>query len=168
MSKPRSRIDPRPLLRELTARGVDFVVIGGIAAVVHGSARDTFDLDVCFATDSANLTALGDALVAMGARLRGVDDEVPFVPDAGTLRRVELLTLATPHGNLDVLAAPRGSPGFETLRRRAKRYDLGGFFVRVASVDDLISMKLAAGRKKDVMDVEELEVIREEARRPRA
>ena len=123
-------------------------MIGGIAAVLHGSARNTFDLDLCFATDEANLEALGEVLISLRARLRGVDD-VPFVPDAATLRRIEVLTLSTDAGDLDVLARPDGAPTFDVLRRRADRFDVGGFVVRVASLDDLIAMKSAAGRPKD-------------------
>ena len=148
------------ILRRLVTRGVEFVVIGGIAAVLHGSARNTFDLDVCFATDDANLVALGDVLTALGARLKGVDDDIPFVADARTLRRVELLTLVTSLGELDVLSRPPGAPPFQELRRNADRYDLGGFNVSVASIDDLIAMKEAAGRAKDLLDIEELEAIK--------
>ena len=155
----RAELDPEPMLRALVARGVDFVVIGGIAAVLHGSARLTYDLDLCFAPDPVNLSALGDVLVALDARLRGVDDPVPFVPDAATLRRIEVLTLTTRLGDLDVLARPAGAPSYEGLRRRAERYDLGDFSVLVASVEDLIAMKRAAGRPKDVADVAELEAI---------
>jgi predicted nucleotidyltransferase len=154
------------ILRRLVERGVDFVVIGGIAAVLHGSARNTFDLDLCFATDDANLAALGDVLIALGARLRGVDEDVPFVPDAGTLRRVDVLTLLTRFGELDVLARPSGAPTYRDLRRNADRYDLGGFNVLVASIDDLIAMKQAAGRAKDLLDVEELEAIKRLRQRP--
>jgi hypothetical protein len=148
------------LLGRLTARGVDFVVIGGIAAILHGSAQATYDLDICYATDEGNLKTLGEALVDLGASLKGVTDEVPCVPDAQTLRRVELLTMDTPAGELDVLARPAGSRGYETLRRNAERFDLGGFSVLVASIDDLIAMKLAAGRHKDLATVEELEAIK--------
>jgi hypothetical protein len=155
----RAELDPEPILRALVQRGVDFVVIGGIAAVLHGSARLTFDLDLCFAPDGANLSALGDVLVALGARLRGVDEAVPFVPDAATLRRVEVLTLATVAGDVDVLARPAGAPSYEALRRRADRYEIGDFSVLVASVEDLIAMKRAAGRPKDLADVAELEAI---------
>ena len=158
-------IDPPPLradeiLRRLVERGVDFVVIGGIAAVLHGSARTTFDLDISFATDDANVAALGDVLTALSARLKGVDDELPFVPDAQTLRRVELLTLVTSLGELDVLSGPPGAPPYAELRRNADRYDLDGFNVSVASIDDLIVMKQAAGRAKDLLDIEELEAIK--------
>jgi predicted nucleotidyltransferase len=148
------------ILRRLVERGVDFVVIGGIAAVLHGSARNTFDLDISLATDDANLTALGDVLTALGARLEGVDDDVPFVPDARTLRQTELLRLVTSLGELDVLVRLPGAPAYPDLRRNADRYDLGGFNVSVASIDDLIEMKQAAGRAKDLLDVEELEAIK--------
>jgi predicted nucleotidyltransferase len=156
---PRAELDVARILRAVTERGVDFVVIGGIAAVLHGSARNTFDLDICFATDPANLEALGDALMALHARLRGVD-AVPFIPDAATLRRIEVPTLSTDAGDLDVLAHPAGAPRFDALRRHADRFDLGGFSVLVASVEDLIAMKSAAGRPKDREAVAELETIR--------
>jgi hypothetical protein len=138
---------------------VDFVVIGGVAAVLHGSARNTFDLDICFASDPDNLEALGSTLVGLRAQLRGVSEAVPFVPDAAALRRVEVLTLTTTAGDLDVLRAPSGAPRYDVLRGHADLYDVGGFEVRVASVEDLIAMKTAAGRPKDLGDIEELEAI---------
>jgi hypothetical protein len=137
------------------------VVIGGIAAVLWGSARMTFDLDICFATDNANLEALGKVLVDLGAQLKGVEEELPFVPDVTTLRRVELLTLKTTAGELDLLARPTGAPGYDVLRKRAARVDLGDFNILISSLDDLIAMKRAAGRTKDLADVEELEAIRD-------
>lgn len=152
--------EPEPLLERLTARGVDFVVVGGIAAILHGSARITHDLDICYATDPANLEALGSVLVELEGRLKGVDEPVPFVPDARTLRDVELLTLKTSLGELDVLARPAGAPPYAALRRRAERVDLGRVTVLVASIEDLLAMKRAAGRPKDLADVEELEAIR--------
>jgi hypothetical protein len=148
------------ILRRLITRGVDFVVIGGIAAVLHGSAQATYDLDICYATDAGNLAALGRVLIDLGARLKGVKEALPFTPDATTLRRVELLTMVTSEGELDVLARPAGSPGYEALRRHADRFDLGGFSVLVASIDDLIAMKQAAGRQKDLAAIEELEAIK--------
>jgi nucleotidyltransferase AbiEii toxin of type IV toxin-antitoxin system len=156
---PRADFDPTRLLRALVDRRVDFVVIGGVAAVLHGSARNTFDLDICFASDPDNLEALGSTLVGLRAQLRGVSEAVPFVPDAAALRRVEVLTLTTTAGDLDVLRAPSGAPRYDVLRGHADRYDVGGFEVRVASVEDLIAMKTAAGRPKDLGDIEELEAI---------
>ena len=79
-ARPRAEFDPTRLLRALVDGQVDFVVIGGVAAVLHGSARNTFDLDICFASDPSNLEALGATLVGLEARLRGVSEPVPFVP----------------------------------------------------------------------------------------
>lgn len=160
MSEPWPEFDPTALLELLVRRGVDFVVIGGIAAVLHGSPRNTRDLDVCFATDEGNFEALGNALLDLDATLRGVSDNVPFVADAATLRKVELLTLSTSRGPLDVMVRPAGAPAFNRLRRAAERQDLGAFSVLVASLEDLIAMKRASGRPKDLVDIEELEQIR--------
>ena len=151
--------DSGRILRDLTVHGVDFVVIGGIAVVMHGSPRITQDLDVTFAVDPANLEALGAVLVGLGARLRGVPEDVPFVADAATLRHVEVLTLDTDAGAFDVLTRPAGAPPYGQLRRAAERYDIGGAVVRVASVAHLIGMKRAAGRPKDLADIAELEAI---------
>jgi hypothetical protein len=154
-----AELDPGRLLGLLTARGVDFVLIGGLAAVLHGSATLTQDVDICFAPDQGNLDALGKALGELGARLRGVGESVPFVPDRRTLEQAELLTLDTSAGPLDLVALPKGAPPYDVLRRRAQRLDLGAFAVSVASVEDLISMKRMSGRPKDLVAIEELEAI---------
>ncbi len=151
--------EPTRLLKHLTARGLDFVVIGGIAAILHGSNRLTQDLDIAYAPDRANLETLGRALIALDAKLAEVEEGVPFVPDAETLRKVELLTLDTAAGPLDLLGRPPGALSYDTLRRRADRYDVGGVAVLTASVEDLIAMKRAAGRPQDLADIAELEAI---------
>jgi hypothetical protein len=158
---------PERLLGTLTAYGVDFVVVGGIAAVLHGSARITHDLDVCFAPDAANLRLLARALIDLGAGLRGVSDDVPFVPDERSLRNVGLLTLDTEHGPLDVMVHPDGAPPYGRLRRNAQRAEVGAFGVLVASLDDLVAMKRAAARPKDLADVAELETIQRLGKRVR-
>jgi hypothetical protein len=159
---------PTPILARLVAHGVDFVVVGGIAVVLHGSARLTQDLDISYATDDANLEQLGTTLIELGAKLRGLDEDVPFVPDARTLRQTSILCLETNHGIVDVLAAPDGAPPYADLRSRADRFSLGDFAGLVASIEDLLSMKRAAGRAKDLADIEDLEAIRRLSReRPR-
>lgn len=150
---------PRSIIKLLTARGVDFVVIGGYAAVLHGSPRVTNDLDICYAKDAANLAALGRCLTDMDAQPAGVGDKVPFVADERTLARIELLTLETTLGPLDVMRSPTGAPSYVRMRERAERYDVDGMVVRVAAIPDLLAMKRAAGRRKDLADVEELETI---------
>jgi predicted nucleotidyltransferase len=150
---------PRRLLTLLVEGGVEFVVVGGIAAVAHGSAAFTQDLDIAYAPDEANLDRLGKVLVAMGAKLRGVTDDVPFIPDGRTLRRTRVLTLETPIGAIDLLAQPDGAPIYEQLHGRAEWQNVAGVKVHVASLEDLIAMKKAAGRPKDLVAVEELEAI---------
>lgn len=135
------------------------MVIGGIAAVAHGSAQLTQDLDICHATDDANLDRLGLVLVDLEARLRGVAEAVPFVPDGQTLRRVQVLTLTTALGPLDLVASPDGAPGYARLHAHAVRADVAGVEVLIASIADLIAMKVAAGRPKDLLAIEELEAI---------
>lgn len=158
---------PTAQLAHLAARDVDFVVVGGIAATMHGSSRDTFDLDICPAQDAENLEALGSALQELGARLRGVEEDVPFVPDARALRGMQILTLDTSLGPLDILMRPGGSPPYSRLRNRAQRVRMGQTSILIASIDDLLEMKRSADRKKDQADVEELEAIKLLARRLR-
>ena len=151
---------PDALLRRLVAHGVDFVIVGGMAMVLHGSARLTRDLDICYSTDPANLDALGAAMVELGARLRDVSQDVPFVPDASTLRRTTILTLDSDDGRIDLLASPAGAPPYPQLRERATRTTFDGRAILIASLDDMEAMKRAAGRPRDLLDVEEIEVIR--------
>jgi len=150
---------PRALLAHLVAHGVDFVVIGGIAAILHGSERNTFDLDICPAQDRGNLEVLGKALIEIDARLRGIDEDVPFVPDGRSLAGIEILTTDTTLGALDILARPDGSPAYRSLRARATRLDIGPTGVLVASIEDLIAMKQSADRPKDREDIERLETV---------
>jgi len=151
---------PTALLASLARAEVDFVVIGGVAVVVQASPRFTRDLDITYATDTANLGRLGALLVSLDARLRGVDDDLPFVPDVRTLRRPQILTLTTRTGDLDLLVNPPGAPTYAALHRRADAIDLDGTMVRVASIEDLIAMKQAAGRPQDALDLESLTAAR--------
>ena len=151
---------PSAALRALVGAGVDFVVIGGIAAVAHGGAQVTQDLDVVPAPDQLNLDVLGRTLIDLGARMRGVADDVPFVPDGRTLPQIEVLCLDTAAGPLDILMAPKAAPRYAELRAGALRVLIGDSPVLIASIEDLIAMKLAAGRPKDLVAVEELEAIR--------
>ena len=156
---------PRSLLERLVAGSVDFVVIGGIAAVVHGSATITRDLDIVYAPDHDNLERLGDALVALGARLRGVTDDVPFVPDGRTLRRTRVLTLDTPEGRLDVLAQPQGSPAYERLRERAYDPSFGAVaIVRRAGLDLRNNLKWTSYGHLNVLRVEVMQLLDESFR----
>ncbi len=147
------------LLQRLADGGVDFVVIGGIAVIAHGFARNTTDLDICYSPDPSNLEALGRVLVTLQARLRGIDADVPFVADARTLRGTQILTLDTRDGGLDLLVDPDGSPGYGALRADAERIDFDGYEILIASIDHLLAMKRAANRSQDKTDIDALTAI---------
>jgi hypothetical protein len=157
--------EPRALLQALDHHGVRFVVIGGIAANVLGSPTLTRDLDICYARDAGNLKSLAGALGELHARLRGADPGLPFRSDARTLKAGDTFTLQTDAGALDLLGTPAGTGGYADLARSAKRTELGGLTLLVASVDDLIRMKRAAGRAKDLIEVEVLGALRDEIER---
>ncbi len=147
------------LLERLAAAEVDFVIVGGFAALVHGASQLTRDLDICYSVDQGNLDRLARTLIELDATLSGVAEDVPFVPDGRTLRRTQILTLVTKAGRLDLLVDPSGSPGYGPLAERALRVEWAGTTIKVAALEDLIAMKRSAGRPKDLLAVEELEAI---------
>lgn len=157
-----SAFDPLRLFRELNDAGVLYVVIGGFAANVLGSPTFTRDLDICPSREPANLDALATVLRGLHARLRGVTEEVPFRLDGRTLRAGDSFTFVTDAGDLDVLGTPAGTEGYDDLVRTATDTDLDGLVVKVAAIDDLIRMKRAAGRPKDLIEVEVLAALRDE------
>lgn len=161
-----ARHDPQLALRTLDRHGVAFVLIGGLAGRAAGSPTVTNDTDVCYARDRPNLERLAAALIELQARLRGVEEDVPFILDAKTLEAGGNFTFDTRAGALDVLAEPAGTKGYDDLVANATPVDLGdGLVVHICSVDDLIRMKRAAGRPKDRIELEILAAVREESDR---
>lgn len=158
---------PLTVLRALTEAGVRFVLIGGLAGHEHGSTTVTNDVDVCYDRSPDNLDRLAAALGAMHARLRGLDEDVPFVLDARTLRSGDSFTFETDFGAVDILATPSGTSGYDDLVAGAVLVDYGGVAVPVVAIDDLIRMKRAAGRPKDRVEVEVLLALRDEMREER-
>ena len=153
--------DPLLALRTLVENGVEFVVIGGIAGRLLGSPTVTNDLDICYARSDENHVRLSRALVALHARLRG-EEEVPFRLDAKTIAKGDSFTFITDAGSLDVLGTPSGTGGFDDLIRTAADSDLDGLTVKVCDIEDLLRMKRAAGRPKDLIEAEVLTAVREE------
>lgn len=155
----------RPLFEILNRHGVDFVVVGGIAGGAHGSAMATFDLDVAYARDDANLDRLAAALAEMDVKLRGVAEDLPFQVDAKTLANGSNFTFETTYGSFDILGDVNGMRDYESLRLGSESQVISGAEVRVASIGDLIAMKRAANRPKDQVAVEEYIVIADEQKR---
>lgn len=148
-----------PLLQTLDRHGVDFVVIGGIAGLAHGSAYPTYDFDIAYSRDPSNLRRLAAALEEIGVTLRGAPADLPFQLDAQALANGANFTFDTEFGSFDVLGDIAGIKSYEELRRDSKFDRLAGVDVRIASLDHLIAMKRAANRAKDrVMAMEYVEL----------
>jgi hypothetical protein len=154
--------DPQTILRVLVAHRVEFVVIGGMAGAARGSPTATVDIDICYRRTEANLRRLAKALKELNARLRGTDEELPFLIEADALAAGDHFTLSTDFGDLDILGTPAGTAGFDDLKVAAQRVDMEGFEISIVSLTDLIRMKRAAGRPQDLAELEILEALREE------
>lgn len=158
--------DPLRALAVLIKHNVRFVVVGGVAARTLGSPSITNDLDVCYERRNENYEALAGALRELGAQLRGAPPGIPFQLDARSIKQGDSFTFITIAGDLDCLGTPAGTQGYPDLRKDATEEDLGeGLRVLVASIDDLLRMKRAAGRPKDLIEVEVLSAVKEERER---
>ena len=163
MTDPAFRTDA--LLRALVDGGVRFVVIGGFAGQVHGSSLLTYDLDICYARDEANLVALVAVLRGLDATLRGAPPDLPFWLDPATIRAGDVFTFNTDAGPLDILgsvARDGWRAEYEALLPTSIEATIEGRSFQVAGLDDLIAMKRAAGRPKDRVELEILGALREE------
>ena len=150
------------LLKALVDHDVRFVLIGGLAAVLHGSPTITRDLDVCYARDGENADRLAQALRTLQAKLRGAPEDVVFLLDGRTLLAGDSFTFVTKGGPFDCLGTPAGTSGFDDLNANAVEMDIEGMKIRVVSLNDLIRMKRASGRPKDRIELEVLGALREE------
>jgi hypothetical protein len=144
-------LQPEELLRALARHGVDYVLIGGLAANLHGSSALTNDADICPDPGATNLDRLAMALRDMDARIRAdaEPDGLPFACDADFLSRMRLVNLTTRFGDFDVAFEPAGTGGYQDLVTRAVDFDIDGVTVRVAALSDIIRSKETANRPKD-------------------
>jgi hypothetical protein len=157
--------EPEVVFRALNAHGVRYVVIGGYAAVLHGSPTVTADADICAARDPENLDRLAAALRDTHARIRthAVPEGVQVAIDGEFLAKMAMVTLVTDGGAFDLSFHPAAFPsGFDALAEHAVAYDLDGLVVPVASLDDIIASKRAADRPKDRAVLPILEALRDE------
>jgi hypothetical protein len=160
--------DPVRICEILLEEEVEFVVLGGFAAIVRGSSLPTKDIDVIPSRDRSNLDRLGRALTRMNAMIRISGDPVPTKIDGGFLANMpRMLNLVTDFGEMDLTFSPAGSAGdFEGWKKGATLEVIDdGLTVLVASLDDIIDSKRAANRPKDQMALPYLESLRDEIRR---
>lgn len=139
------RFDPYALLRTLERHQVAYVLIGGLARVLHGSDEITRDVDITPATRASNVDRILGALDELDARAPR-----RHVPTRDDLLDQAVLKLTTAHGELNLIAEPVGTSGYQDLRRRASRQPIGdGLRPPVAAPGDLARMLEALGREHD-------------------
>jgi len=155
-------------VRGLTDSGVRFVVVGGVAAAAHGSAHLTDDLDICYDTAPDNLKRLARLLAGWRAYPRGIEPGLPFIMDVQTLRQAPMLTLTTSQGLLDVMDVVKGVGDYAKCVAASEETAVDTVRFRLLTLPALIRAKRAAGRRKDLDHLIELEAIAETiaARKP--
>lgn len=156
---------PFPALLNMLSRGqVDFVLVGGVAAIAHGAARLTQDVDVVYARTEANLERLVQAVRPHAPYLRGAPPGLPFDWSVATLRAGLNFTLVTALGPLDLLGEITGGGRYEDILPHTATLSVFGHDTRVLDLPWLIKVKRAAGRPKDFEVLAELEALDEERR----
>jgi predicted nucleotidyltransferase len=152
----------KSLLEVLAQADVQFILIGGVAANLHGSARATFDIDIVYARSKGNLAAIAAALSPLAPYLRGAPPGLPFTLDEKTLANGLNFTLTTTLGDLDLMGEVAGGGTYEKLLLASMWTEIDGLRIRCATLEQLIFLKNAAGRPKDFESVAELRAIKEE------
>ena len=151
------------LLKLLKEADVEFIVIGGVAMVAHGSAHVTFDLDICYRRTKENIERTCTALAPFHVKLRGTSGglDLPFRFDAETVRRGLNFTLDTDLGDIDLLGEVSGIGTYEQMLPSTVLRTIDSIKCQILTIDGLIRAKKAAGRKKDLSAIEELEGLKD-------
>jgi hypothetical protein len=152
--------DFQRLLDSLMVNRVEFVIIGGVALVLHGSSRVTQDLDICYSRSPENLERLAAALAPFQPTLRGAPPGLPFKLDARSLQSGLNFTLSAEPGDIDILGEVPGVGGYDKVSMDAVPMEVYGHRVLVMSLTALEQAKRAAGRLKDIADLAEIQDIR--------
>jgi predicted nucleotidyltransferase len=155
----------RKLLQALASAQVEFILIGGLAANLRGSARVTLDVDVVYARNRENIRRLVEVLRPHAPYLRGAPPGLPFSWDERTVRMGLNFTLVTTLGDIDVLGEVAGGGNYEQLLPHSSELEAFGIKIRCVTLERLIQLKRAAGRSKDWESLAELEALLEERRK---
>ena len=147
------------LLSRLAEAEVDFILIGGLAGIAHGSNRATLDVDVVYRRNDINIDRLVLALGPSNPYLRGAPPGLPFVWDSITLKEGLNFTLSTDIGDIDLLGEVAGGGTFESLEGHTKQIQIFGTEMKCVNLAKLIELKRAAGRPKDMEAIAELEFL---------
>lgn len=155
-------VDLAQIIPPLVRAKVDFILIGGMAAILHGSARVTFDVDVVYARTHDNIEHLTTALAPHHPYLRNAPLVLPFAWDTKTLRNGLNFTLTTDLGDIDLLGEVAPGETYQTLLPHSFEVEAFGIRFKCIDLPTLIRIKEAAGRRKDQEAIAELRVILEE------
>ena len=153
------------LLTRLSEGGVEFILVGGLAATAPGSAHITFDLDVVYRRTPDNMKRLAATVAPINPYLRGAPEGLPFDFDAPTIKRGLNFTLQTELGDLDLLGEIAGGGTFDELLADTEVVRVFDHDIRCVTLPRLIALKRAAGRRKDLNILAELEALFEERER---
>jgi hypothetical protein len=153
------------VLRSLSEAGVEFIVVGGIAANAHGSARAAQDIDVVYRRSAENMGRLASVLAPWSPYPRGAPPGLPFRWDEQTIRNGLNFTLTSELGAIVLLGEITGGGGYEQLLDHSVAISIFGSRYPFLDLEKLIEVKRAAGRPKDFEALAELEAILEEQRR---
>ncbi len=158
---------PAQVLATLDRHGVTYVLVGGLAATLHGSPVTTQDADICPERTPENLERLAAAMRELHARIRteGVADGLPFACDSKFFEMMSLANLVTDAGDVDITFEPSGTQGYVDLRRNAITIEVDGVAIPTASLEDVIRSKRAADRPKDRAALPVLEEVLRQTRR---
>ena len=152
-------INFRAVLRAFEDAGVDSIVVGGLAGVVHGSARLTQDVDLVYSREPRNVECLAEALRPHKPYLRGAPAGLPFEWSAATIMRGLNFTLTTAIGDVDLLGEIPGGGDYQALLPHTVEVEIFGHRCRCLDLPALIRAKRAAGRPKDLEALAELEAL---------
>jgi predicted nucleotidyltransferase len=150
------------IIKVLTDNGVEFIVVGGLAANLFGSARLTYDLDIVYSRREENLGQIVTALQNTNPYLRGAPPGLPFKLDLWTLKNGLNFTLTTDLGAIDLLGEIPGARSYEDLLSDSIEINAQDLRFRCVTLPRLIQLKNAAGRPKDLESLAELRAILED------
>jgi len=148
------------LIPVLAAADVEFILVGGLAAIVHSSSRATYDVDVVYRRSPENMERLCRTLAPHSPRLRGAPPGLPFVLDEKTMAFGLNFTLSTDLGDLDLFGEIPGGGNYDELLSGTEEREIFGHACRVVSLDTLLRLKRSTGRAKDLEATAELEEIK--------
>ena len=157
--------DYAKVLKVLTDGGVEFLLIGGVAANLHGSARATFDVDVVYSRSRDNIAKLVNSFAPFKPYLRGAPPGLPFQFDEVTVRNGLNFTLVTTLGDVDVLGEVAGGGNYSQLLPYTVEMEAFGVRCKCVTLERLIQLKRAAGRPKDFESLAELQLLLENRRK---